>query len=181
MIRIPDSKIEKACAKGEVRTYLNAPYFTGEGIVATNGHILAYVPVIHDNGDDQDKAGHIPVDAFKHARKSKCHDMAFHDGNCLVAGGQFPSGDLGTYPDWQQIAKGPLEVAKSRAAVSITFDAKLLWELAQAISSNPRQPIVRLTFDASKPDFERAAIHVVAASADDGAYGLIMPCKFPTE
>lgn len=177
MIRIPDSKIEKAVAKEGVRTYLNAPYFTGEGIVATNGHILAYVPVIHDDGEF---AGHIPLDAFKHARKAKLHDIELNNGNgnCAVAGVQFPRVDLGKYPDWQQIAKAPLEVANASGATSITFDARLLWDLAQAISTNPRQPIVRLTFDASKPDYQKAAIHVLASRGDDGAYGLIMPCKF---
>ena len=177
MIRIPDSKIEKAVAKDDVRTYLNAPYFTGEGIVATNGHTLAYVPVIHDDGE---LAGHIPLDAFKHARKAKLLDIELNNGNgnCAVAGVQFPRVDLGKYPDWQQVAKAPLVVAKSSGALSITFDAKLLLELALAISTNPRQPIVRLTFDASKPEYERAAIYVEAAKGGGGAYGLIMPCKF---
>lgn len=178
MIRIPDSKIEKAVAKDGVRTYLNAPYFTGEGIVATNGHILAYVPVIHDNGDIE---GHIPLDAFKQARKAKSLEVDHTgSGHWLAAGVSFQNPELGKYPDWQQVAARPLKVVGKPSAevVAITLDARLLWDLAQALSNDPRQPIVRLTFDHNDPDYEKAAIHVQAAKTDAGAYGLIMPCKF---
>ena len=182
MIRIPDSKIEKAAAKGgEVRTYLTAPYFTGEGIVATDGHILAYVPVIHDQGDEQDAPGHIPLDAFKQARKAKLPELHFPNGDCMAAGVKFPLADLGRYPDWQQITKAPLAVANREPlgeVVSIALDTKLLFELAQALSTNPKQPIVRLIIDHNDKDYQKAAIHVEAAATDAGAYGLIMPCNF---
>ena len=177
MIRIPDSKVEKAVAKDGYRNYLTAPYFTGKGIVATDGHILAYVPVVHD----ADQPGHIPLDAFKQARKDKCFDMAINNGEVIAGlGHPFPREDLGKFPNWEQVAEIPLEVASRDDCMVIGLDAKLLYTLTQALSTKTTGQDanfkVRLRFN--KRGKHERAIHVESLTTQpDGAYGLIMPVR----
>ncbi len=180
MLRIPDCKIEKAIEIKSSRQYLSSPYFTGDALVATNGHILAYVPVEHDSSEDDVEPGHVPLDAIKHARKTRQLDVStLENGSWVVAGVQFPREDLGKFPDYEQIVKTPCELADKDDSITVNLDAKLLYELAQAIGTNSKQPIVRLTFQKNGHGIDtKSPIHVKASSAPEGAYGLIMPCKF---
>jgi hypothetical protein len=132
-------KLEKVCSKDKTRwSILQQPHLDVERqrLLACNGFVLAVVPATVD-GDD--KTGAIPLDAFKAAAKSKLDpelSAAVHvnggtvkveDANATL---EFvvPQGAIGKYPDVDQII--PREKDDD---IVIGLDAKLLYELAQAM------------------------------------------------
>lgn len=104
-MRIPSTKIEAAAATRDVRAYINQPWLDVERqrIVATDGHILAIVPIETDEGD---ASGPIPTEAIKAARKMYRHTpdaMGVFKANGAIA---FPNGytiprpdGIGEFPD----------------------------------------------------------------------------------
>lgn len=183
-MKYPDTKIELAAGKSDVRAYLNAPYLDVDNakLVATDGHILAVLPVELDDGDT---SGPVPIEAMKVARQRvnlrdengaktdpciKCNTAAE-----VNSGASFPQGDMETkYPDYERVmAKRP------QVDPDITFDAKLLINLVDALSDRGEGSIVSLWF-AKDPDGSinpNAGIRVEVAEHPD-RIGTLMTCRY---
>ena len=181
--------IERAASTDDTRPQLAHPVLAGERLVATNGHILAVVPVVRDEADTD---GPVPAEAFKAARKHPAPGgaavvIANGDVRVPFAGLSLTRPEAGTFPDWQR-------VVPTRAVVfSVGIDARLLLALAQAVGADRGgKASVRLDFvtdlptDGSGERPERAsatdAIRVTPTGAVvDGeasaAFGLLMPCR----
>jgi len=127
-----DSKIEKLVAD-ETRVVISAPYLdlsdkSAPVLVATNGKVLAVVPVIPDTSDTQ---GYISVDAIKSSRTRENNNEILVNGTQKLKSCEMPRPDLGVFPNWR-----PLLESKKPVVVTITIDAALLSALAKAVSSS---------------------------------------------
>lgn len=176
-MQIPNVKIEGVSAPKDVRKAVRYPYFDKDAsaLVATNGHILAVVPVV---SDPEDVSGWIPAEAFKAVRKQSVHcarEIKANGNISVPQSGQtfarpvMPDG--AQFPDWQRIAKGVDMDRKPDIALS----AELLLKLAQAISEDPKHG-VSLTF-ARLEDGGIDPCAPVLVRATGGAYGVLMPMR----
>lgn len=170
---LPNTKIEKALDPKDLRTYLHDPHFDGSRIVATNGRIMAVIPVEVGKGDTP---GPVPLEAIKLARKTKLPDIELSETEALAAGVKFPREDKGKYPDFEQVI--PKE---STEKPDLVIDAKLLYELALALSTNTKEPKLKLWFARRGDDPQDidpdGAIRVKAGEQDHEGFGVIMPCR----
>lgn len=191
-MKIPsDILIEKACSTEATRPAIQEPYLDLSNvgapcIVATNGTILAHVPV---EIDASDVAGFVASSALKAARKLAKRNVpsvllnrvaTLQDGSAMPRNGL--AGDS-TFPQWRNCV--PSTVGKPTARIA--FNAGQLALLAQAMGTDG----VVLEFvvdDTGKPD-NSAPIHVRPISlgrykggklACEGARGVIMPVTQPT-
>ena len=175
---LPDSKIENATSKNDVaRPYLRHVYLdtAEQHLIATDGHILASIPVQTDPGDT---AGFITVDAIKAARKAKTVIRA-NDTLAVENGPTFPrptAENEGDFPDYKKVIPEP-----SPFDFTIGIDAELLLRLAQAICANPKKPIVRLRFRNAKDENGGYGIAqnlgIRVETFDPDRFGVIMPCR----
>src|ERR1035438_3400505 len=110
------------CVSNEIsRLSLQHPYLeeTGE-LVATNGHILAVIPNVKEEGDS---AGWVPIEAIKTSKGESFKA----NGSCAMADGRsFPRPNATAegamaprYPDWKRIRDG----AALEAKPVVTFNA----------------------------------------------------------
>lgn len=138
-------KIHKACkveaiASDDARRYaICEAHLTvkdGAGtLVSTNGAAMAIIPVLLDEGD---VSGYVSENALKLARKQdKQSDFAtvylnsvakLSDGSTMPREGTAKDA---TFPKWEQ----GVPKDESLHVQTIAFDAKLLWELAQAMGT----------------------------------------------
>lgn len=136
-MKIPTSAlIEKACYGDASRPVLNAVYLKTASaphpayLLATNGRIAAYLPVVTDEAD---KAGYVTAEALKAARKgAKGAETASFSANgvCKMADGQeFARPDLGNYPNMESIKP------KDEVRFTVSLDPELLLQLAEAIGA----------------------------------------------
>ena len=179
-MRYPDTKIELAAGRRLVRDCLNSPYLNVEKseLVATNGCIIAVIPVELDGGDT---SGPVPVDALKGARKRenigsaneceiKCNGSAE-----LLNGAAMPRGNMDlSYPEYDCVV-----VDKPQETADIALDARSLRDLVDALTDRKcGSGIVSLwlsknpdgTIDASRPIR-------VEVSAHPERIGVIMPYR----
>jgi hypothetical protein len=173
-------KIESAASKDAARKVITETYLDitdGKGqLVATDGRILAAVPVEIEPGD---VAGYVSAACLKAARKlSGRSDTAsvglngaasFADGSTMPRTVDNPNSQ---YPNWRQVVAAPYETP----AMVIRFDALLLWNLAQAMGTQgvcltiaaPDEPI-QVTPNSCGP------FGYTLRPACDDARGVIMP------
>ena len=80
-----------------------------------------------------------------------------------------------TFPNWKQVLPG--EVSDSAYTVEIAFDAKLLWELAQAMGTQGVRLVARAGNDGAIKVFpiKSSVGNVTCANID--AKGLLMPVR----
>lgn len=134
-----DCKIELAASKDKNRHVIAETYLDiadGKGVlVATDGRILAAVPVALDAAD---VAGYVSHACLKAARKTAPRGddaivtlngvATFHDGSTMPR--TVDNADS-KYPNWRQVVPAPYEAP----AIVIRLDALRLWKLAQAMGT----------------------------------------------
>lgn len=180
-MKVPNTKFEKCADPKGGRPNLREPWLDvdKERLVATNGHVMVVIPV---EVDENDVTGHVPMDAVKAARKVTKHDpeLYMEAKHANAYGGRYPRGDLGKYPDVDQIIE-PLP--KGEGEADIVLDAKMLYDLAQALMTckTTESARVRLYFKRDeKGDVDKtSAIRVepMGPNVAAGAFGVIMPCR----
>lgn len=167
-------KLESAVSKDETRAAIMQPYIQGGRAIATDGKILASVPIKTEEGEEVE-GKRIPLDALKAARKATlklipdCH-LQLGDKLCtLNNGASYPV----LYPDVAWLPKVSeivsCKLTPEDAHFSVTLDVSLLERLSQALGSEK----VRLCFKDPK-----APITVLPAdpnNVDNAAFGLLMP------
>lgn len=173
--------IEKAASQDATRSAICQPYLdvtNAKGsLVATDGRILACIPVEIETADD---AGFVSDTVLKAARKASAGEnatMTLAGQRASIAGSnEMPRANEGQlverFPNWRQV----VPAMPDAPAFVVSLDAKLLWQLAQAMGTTG----VQLVFtDNSKP------IHVIPAYTKDGPFacadarGVIMPISQP--
>ena len=180
-MKIPNTKFDKCADPKGGRPNLREPWLDAAKarLVATNGHVMAVIPV---EVDENDVTGHVPMDAVKAARKVTKRDpyLLLEATDANVYGDRYPRGDLGKYPNVDQIID---HLDDGQGEADIVLDAKLLYDLAQAmIDCKTTEPArVRLYFKryANGNVSEGAAIRVepMGPGSVPGAFGVIMPCR----
>lgn len=166
-------KLEAACSKDETRPSITQPFIQGGRAIATDGRILASVPIETVEGEEvEDKR--IPIDALKAARKAT---LKMYPGATLTLGEKnctLPNGAV--YPVLHPEQKGRLpkvaEIVSAKlnredAAFSVTLDLALLERLSEAIGCQK----VTLCFKDNK------SIITVLPYDTNGAFGLLMPMR----
>lgn len=168
-MKLPLSKIESATAgKKEVRLMLQHLLLSVEAktLTATNGHIIAIVPVEPEEGDT---SGYITVEALKAARKSK-QGPRVNGSLEIVEGASFPrptEEQDGKFPDASKVMP-----AKPDREPDLCIDAKLLLQLAEALND----PAARISTGLEMwfPDNYGSAIYCEGTAEGHGA---IMPMR----
>lgn len=135
-MKLPNTEIEMAVARGDIRKYVNHAHLDVEKgrMVATDGKILAVVPV---ETDENDTTGPITLDAIKAARKGPLKQQATIIANDslrvpMVGLSMDRPTDIGTFPDIDR----PLNAARDgRLGPSICFDHELLYDLGRALTA----------------------------------------------
>jgi DNA polymerase III sliding clamp (beta) subunit (PCNA family) len=169
-------KIESAATRDESRSYTD-PWLdvASRLLVATDGHILAAVPVEVEEGE---RSRFISSEALKAgrkaARKGSPVDVIDCEGRSQVVGGPvFPCEQARKFPAYEQII--PESKEGDPGTFTVGLDVALLRRLADAIGS---EGSVALTFRAEDP---LAPILVRdATSREPGTVGIIMPVRIST-
>jgi hypothetical protein len=171
-----DCKIELAASKDASRYSITEPYLDmikEPVMVATNGAIIAVVPVETEEGD---ASGFVTAEALKAERKAKL-GMICNGELKVAAGPTFPRPDLGQYPNWRQVIP-----AKDRESTfKVGLNVKMLWELCQAIGCETAQLEFANAEDGIivKPTSvgDRNTMHPSKPAANPDSYGVIMPTR----
>ena len=171
-------KIELCASKDFTRKHLTAVHLDAEKqrLVATNGHSMAVVPVALDKGDT---TGPIMPQALKEARKLASKDVPVS----LKANGQIelsngatqPRPDVGEFVPYEVV----LETSRSENPFEVSFDAKLLWDLAQAIGAGGRDANasqVICTFHGDNDPIKVRLARDIGCS-EDQPFGVLMPAR----
>jgi hypothetical protein len=166
-------KLEVACSKDETRPGIMQPFVQGGRAIASDGKILASVPIETEEGEEVE-GKKIPLDALKNGRKASGKlwqdiPLTFTDSACSILGGaSFPLHHVDIQaPKVAEIVSCKLE--KEEAAFSVVLDVALLERLSQAIGCEK----VRLCFrDATSP------ITVLPTGSEySSAFGILMPIR----
>lgn len=142
-------------------------------LAATDGHRL----VVHGvEVDPSDITGNIPVEALEVLRKEhKKYGAAWLDcsdpkvatvrvgDRVMYQGDRDPS----RFPNWRAVL--PTAGISEPAAMTVSFNAKLLFEMAQAMSDDTRAHVVTLHI--------RDAQSAITVQRGDDAVGVLMPCR----
>lgn len=165
-------KLESATAsKSDAREKLRHAYLDTDKarMVATDGHILAIVPVEVDPGD---ASGYVPTEALTTAKKllprsTETLTLACNSSIAIPNGPSYPRPDESAFPNVDAVLPNP-----ETRLFSVALDPELLVNLAKALGSAG----VVLSFD---PANGQACILVrpyLKKSIDlDGRVGAIMP------
>lgn len=179
-MKIPAAKIEMAVSQEESRYTLQAVKLDVEekAMIATDGHILAYVPV---ETHAEDHSALISLEAMKRIRaiqkqnkigRSEIPVKVQTNGKITVESidskSEFPLTE-GSFPNWQLVKP------QMSGLPTIAIDAALLLKLAQALSgeNTPKKAVVKLWIKDGA-----SAIGVrVSGAGDSEAWGVIMPVR----
>ncbi len=177
-------KIELACSTDAGRYAISEPFLdikNAQGtLVATTGTIMAIIPVLIATEDD---AGYCAKQLLKDARKVNKLEtteivLAGTSGKLLNGATALRAGEAkdSMFPNWRQVVPAPYE----KPVLEVGIDAKLLWELAQAMGTVG----VKLTFKDGVAAVQVAPIPSGVMSrgvipSEPTARGVIMPIKFP--
>lgn len=174
------SKLEKCAATSPTRYAMDVVYLDLQDkkhpvAVATDGKVLAVVPVELEDGDE---AGMIPIEALKEARRGAGRgDTARIEVNgTLRAWGKkgpvtYERPDDVPFPDWRAVTKH--EAQTTDKSLRVCLNAKLLLNLAQALGSDS----VELRFQPFDTDNGQVCpmdVRPVQGGVHD-AHGVIMP------
>lgn len=157
-------------------------------LVATNGHVLAVVPVTElDSAPGpvaKDTTGYVAPAVLKQARKvtPKAFDVAVVSAardHVFVDGSTMPRTDASgaKFPPWQQVV--PSYKRGDAGTITIGISAKYLLDMAKAIGADAKknyQVAVTIALPA-KGAKEVLAPYVVTVSNDAEAFAVIMPCR----
>jgi DNA polymerase III sliding clamp (beta) subunit (PCNA family) len=178
-MKIPKQcKIEKAASKDFAREVLNYVLIdTQDGesnAIATNGKMLAIVPVTICEGDHFGKGKLIALKALTEARKqakqAKESTIGLNGAATMPDGATYPVPEYlqaDKYPNWRQIVPDNHSVEY----MTVRFDAKLLFELSQAIGAVNNHVTLKIPVNA--PPMQPLVIE----EKTTGAKGILMPCR----
>jgi len=166
-------KTEKALSRDKTRTNINSAYLetgkNGPRLIATNGHILAIVPVTMEPTDDINGKNRLGAEALKAIRKNhgqctvKADAVEIKNGESQTA---FLLGDE-EFVDYKAI----LPDGDKTAYHAVGLDPHLLLELAEALGA---KTLIELHF----PKDPTGAIRVTDP-ANSNAVGVLMPKRLP--
>jgi len=159
-------KLEKVVSKDPAREHLQNIWITRHHAFATNGMILAAIPI---TADKEDTIGWLSADALKLARKQSSTDDIRIELNGVQ---QLPDGttllrpdDSNTFPKIVPILLRSYRHRKSRVALN----ARLLKDLADALGTE------EVVLELGKSSDEAVLIRSMAKGNE--ARGLIMPIR----
>lgn len=175
------SKIEECVSHDPTRAVLHNVHLDVEAksLVATNGHMIAIVPVEPEEGD---VTGYVTPEALKAAREGgKFHEPSISCNSSLALpdGRSFPrpkAEDIGNYPNYKQV----IPEADRQVAFTVRLNAEYLYSIAKAISDG-KNTVVTLEFAEhirrAHPDgtFTEHPQPIVVKGA--GGKGVLMPCR----
>jgi hypothetical protein len=177
-------KVELTASKRVTRQAIAEPFLSienGKGtLISTNGHSMAIIPV---DIEPEDCQGYVSSAVLIAARKQakRANELQIGLNGCakLFDGSTMPrEGDAGncTFPNWKQVLPG--EISDSAYTVEIAFDAKLLWELAQAMGTQGVRLVARAGNDGAIKVFPIKSSSVGGVTcANIDAKGLLMPVR----
>lgn len=165
-------KIELAASKDQTRAAIVNPYLDrgpdGDKVIATNGRILAVLPV---ECDEKDVSGYVPRECLKDARKAG--GVVLNGVAEIYGGASYPRGTEYNFPNWRQV----MPDYSKRKTVKLGIDPALLKALADAIGAE----IVHLEFPVDEQTDTVLDPLIVKPSGRSGgenpAHGVIMPCR----
>lgn len=168
-------KLESAVSKDDTRSAITQPFIQGGRVIATDGKILASVPIETEEGEDVE-GKKIPIDALKAGRKASGKLwpdvlLTFTETACGILGGaSFPLHHTEVVaPRVAEIVSAKLE--KEEATFSVTLDIDLLKRLSEALGTEK----VTLNFK------DHQSIITVLPSGlenrDNRSFGLLMPIR----
>lgn len=119
MILPKENKIESCCAHPKMfRAKFEVPFIDGANIIATDGRVMAIVPITRDEGDAD--LCRVPIDAIKASRKLPNNSIACNGSFRLSNGATYPDDpDAGELPAYKHaIPAGPTTY---RALINVGF------------------------------------------------------------
>lgn len=167
-------KIEKICSKDKSRlSCLEHPYLKQKDdgtweLQATDGYRLVRIPV---EVDESDTEGSIPVNAFKSKIPANTTERTISANGVATYGsenGQTITEDRPVAEKWPDFDRITPDRATNfdNAETTVSFNAKMLYELAQALGSN----IVKISIN--------GPFQPIGVKAQYGeSYGLLMPVR----
>ena len=163
MIFPKNKRIELCVGRHHTQVYLDAEH---KRLVATNGNMVVSLPV-ETHGDDV--SGPISPAAIKLARKLAKGDQvvikATSDTLRTIDGATMPR-DLSGFPPYEKV------LTDYKEGVTISLDAKMLYDLSQALGADRKLAGVTLTF----PEGTSARLPIqVALYEPDGGRAVLMP------
>jgi len=168
-------KLEAACSKDDTRPGITQPFVQGKRCIATDGKMLASVPIEVEEGEEVE-GKKIPLDALKAARKASGKlwpDMpfTFSETHCSILGSaSFPLHHVDvSAPRVAEIVSSKLE--KEEATFCVTLDVDLLKRLSEALGTEK----VTLCFKDEKSVI--TALPSGTENRDNKAFGLLMPIR----
>jgi len=134
-------KIHKACAKAGSRYAMNHVRFEGGNLIATDGRMLAIVPV---EDAEEDAEGFIPKEAFNDACKVRPEARIDANGTVEVhtrlGRVSMARPEEGEFPRFEAIMRDT-----ATDAASVTLNDRMLWDLAQALGAGDENNCVTLS------------------------------------
>lgn len=176
-MKVPRNAQVELCASDDPARYsINNLYLDTkiEGhpfLVATDGRMMAVIPVALEEGDE---AGFVTAESLKAARKlttTKAETISLSaNGSLKLANGvAFPrpaeGGDNGTYPNWRAV----LPDGKNRK-FSVALDAELLVKIQRAMGASG----VHLHFT---DDVGPILVGPSSCKTEDSPFGVLMPMR----
>jgi hypothetical protein len=171
-------KLEKAVSGDELRPAINYILLEDDHAIATNGHILAKVP-IERNGESDGLLNPAAITTARKYQKSDNLDISMQGnsvtideitrgdsrtGNFHIVPRLLPSGEGETFPDWKSVVPELKQVHK------VGLNVNNLKALAEAIGADT----VVLEMEAGQP---HKGIIVRPVAKHNKAEGLLMPCR----
>lgn len=152
-------KLEKVVSKD--RPSLSIIKRIGDRLLATNGHVLASVPIEVEEADTADGVSPEALIAARKASHTFDAPLALGETQAIPGGQTFPKVDASSFPDVERVTKTARESYK---IIRVGINAKSLHALADALGDE----IVELEISSpSEPIFVRPI---------GDAFGVIMPC-----
>ena len=181
------SKAKELCVSGDAtRPHICQAHLDVENkaLIATNGHLLAMVPVDVQDGD---LAGPVPVSALKHARKLAKRDStlvlqaAEREVRAVDGSGTLRDRSANQFPPYANVLTSYPE--SGEGFVTVALDAALLWDLAQALGcARKDDATVLLTFPQDTKQLGPIQVRRCEPKhLADGSRGVLMPVRRPPE
>ena len=173
-MRLPEHRIEEIPSKDKTRYALNFIKLDVEKqrLLASDGKMMAVVPLEKTDNDPDDKTGPLTVEAIKAARKRQNRQgdgthylLANGDQRLPKSGLTFDRPEEVTFPDFDAV-----DVKRPDGPCTIALDAELLFRLAKAISS--RKDDLRVKLHVRNRE---SAIYIESVDFGEGAHGVLMP------
>lgn len=168
-------KLESAVSKDDTRPGIMQPFIQGGRCIATDGKILASVPIQAEEGEEVE-GKKIPLDAIKAGRKASGKlwpdiPLTFTETHCSILGGaSFPLHHVDVQvPRVAEIVSAKLE--REEATFSVTIDVDLLKRLSEALGTE------KLTLNFKDSQSIITALPSGVENRDNKAFGLLMPIR----